>query len=63
LPDASKAGQAFDLNPQARRVRAEEKISGASLMREEIFLPLRFSGRGAQRHRKICKSNQKDLSF
>ena len=32
-------------------------------MREEIFLPLSFSGRDVQHRKKICKPNQMDSSI
>jgi len=42
-------------DPQRRRVRREEKNSGAKLaLAEEFFIPLKFYGRAAQRHSKIC---------
>lgn len=32
-------------NPQRRRVRREEKIREEAMLRERIFIPIRFSGR------------------
>jgi hypothetical protein len=35
----------FNLNPQRRRVRREEKIREGAMLRERIFIPIRFSAR------------------
>ena len=43
---------------------AEEKIFAAELApAEKIFIPFKFSGRGAQRHRKICSPKKMNFHF
>jgi hypothetical protein len=59
-----KAGaSAALLIPQRRRVRREEKIREEAVLRERIFIPLRFSDRVSQKHRKICKTPIKIRRF
>ncbi len=57
-------GCPFDFNPQGWLFRPEEKNSEESpVIREAFFIPIRFSGRDALHHRKICKPEKMKISF
>ena len=40
-------------NPERRHVRREEKIREEAVLREQIFIPIRFSDRAPKAHKKI----------
>jgi hypothetical protein len=49
-------------NPQRRRVRREEKIREEAVLRERIFIPIRFSGRERTRTGKSA-ARKNEISF